>query len=772
MATIVDEFVEEESSGPPKNIFYKVLEEEKETSNGNIFTRVLEKESSEEGESGPLNQPLSFAGTGRSYVSGLAGGAGGTVPDIIDVASQIPKPLAALFGGAGIDALKDISDALGAKGTEELTRNVSEMLGGEEPQNAVERILQQAGEFGGMEGLYGTATGGPMGGALGLAHGSVTGTFYGALKELGMDDTPALALAGVLTLSPVAARKLIPMLSRKSKKFAPTLKKIKEQFFSPKRDLPNKGVPPGGGPPGAPSAIEVVKPTAEEIEKMAVKTPVDPMDRGSFEKAEAIIKHLQEEPAGRLGPAAQPIIAEKGLGGRVTPGGKELGLRPTPQRAVPTSERFEDSVLDLISPQEVYNSRKGGKGLKEAVLEVNDEVYKGVNELYQRSRDLNQGIVGPHPELANQLEERIRDLKRIPARGTVSNQIIAKAEDLLQELATLDLEGNVIGYKAMNNQDLIDQIQEFRQIIDFDFLEGKPKNKFRPLIKDIQNAVEQTAVSQGAEEAVEALKEAGAGYRTWNKFFDNAQINPYRKRSNENFENLFNRSTNKDTFNHLNPILLESENGKILSKAVQREIVQEELAPFFKDARNIDKRKLGRAMRELESVVAPEIIQEVKKTFESYGKRFPKQVRQVSYKDTFSKIDKAASKITNISPEALSAKMDSRSGIRDLRNSLDSSPAKKKLFEDLKNEKILDLLRGGEVQKKLTGKDLSEVLNKTKNYELLTEMLGREEVETLRKAAVELGEKEASEKNLRLISKKVGKNIMRYKVLKLLVGIL
>ena len=363
-------------------------------------------------------------------------------------------------------------------------------------------------------------------------------------------------------------------------------------------------------------------------------------------------------------------------------------------------------------------------------------------------------------------------MKKIRARGTITNEIISNSEDIFKGLVNLDPKGKIIAYQSISNQELIEQVQELRQIIDYDFLAGVPKNKFRPLINDIEMSIERVGKGKGAKAAVESWKEASRSYRTWSDYFDTPEINPYRNRSNTQYESLYNKALNKDTFLSLKPILDLSEDGQLLAKAIQRDIAQQELSPYLDNPRNINNKKFDKSLRELEYVISPEIISEVKETFEKYYKKFPHQVRKVNVRESFSKVDKAIAKIKNLSPEEVVKKMDSVSGIQELRDALSKKPTKRKLFEDLKNRKILDMFRGGEIEKTVTGADLYKVVNKTKNYEILSELLGKEEVEALRLAAKEIGNNEASRARLIAVGKVVGKNFLKYKSLKILFPLL
>ena len=147
-----------------------------------------------------------------------------------------------LFGMAG----SLLGEKVTPPGTHELASKIEKEFDIDNPQNSLERILKESGQWGGQEGVLGTALGGPAGGGLGLAHGSASGAFYGGLKELGLDDKWALPLTMIATLSPIAAKKIIPKIEEK------LFKNSSKKNIASNRNPPDEPPPGGGGgsPPG------------------------------------------------------------------------------------------------------------------------------------------------------------------------------------------------------------------------------------------------------------------------------------------------------------------------------------------------------------------------------------------------------------------------------------------------------------------------------------------------------------------------------------------
>src|SRR3990167_10884383 len=105
-------------------------------------------------------------------------------------------------------------------------------------------------------------------------------------------------------------------------------------------------------------------------------------------------------------------------------------------------------------------------------MNLDEDVYRGVNELYRISREANQGVVEIHPQLVQRLANRVSELEAIPEPSDVQRRVIRASNNVIDALAQRGDEGVITGYTPVNNQILIDQIQALRQIIDYDFAHG------------------------------------------------------------------------------------------------------------------------------------------------------------------------------------------------------------------------------------------------------------------------------------------------------------
>jgi hypothetical protein len=521
---------------------------------------------------------------------------------------------------------------------------------------------------------------------------------------------------------------------------------------------------------------------SEKIVKFAVNEDIRPDERSTYGTAKEILNNLREEENQRLLSEEKPkefryprpSAANENpapLKDRVNVSDQQIGLRPTGSEGVDYSTSFKNKILKNISEREVYNDSNFAQGVQNEVQKVNDIVRTGLNELYDEARELNQGIQATYTRLPHELLNFIEDPQNIPARGANTNQLIKKTEDIIDRLATVERNENgdiesITGYKPISNQTLIDQMQELRELIDLPYIEGKSKNKFLPIIGQINSALENTARANGNGAAIDALQNANAAFSTWAQYFDNQYVNPFRRRSEGGYESLYKKAVIPDGFMALQDVLNQSTHGRELVKALQREIVNDKLEPYFKNPRNIPKEKLDKTLRNLEPIIGEREVEDIRKEFNSYARRYPNRFRIINKipEGKVNKDLKAVSRVLEKTPEQIEANFNSRSGIQDLRERLSNNETNRNLFKKLQDQKILDILYEGKVKKTPTGKELSNVLNDRHNFELLSEMVGEEEAKAMRRASEALGNRIFTKQNIKTLGETTGKIILKGKI--------
>lgn len=418
--------------------------------------------------------------------------------------------------------------------------------------------------------------------------------------------------------------------------------------------------------------------------------------------------------------------------------GRKVTLAPEkslPFRPINNAPKdLEQNVGNLFSKNKFKNTTEAGKTIKSKIMKEDHEAYKQVNKNYLDSRTLNKEVITTHPELVQQIDTRLKDLKAIPDPSGPQKQQIITLNKLRKNLANFDAEGNIVDYKPISNQILIDQIQSTRQKIDYDFSHGNVKNIFKPMIGDLQKAVEKAAESTGNTAALEALKKANGSYKDWANAFDNDYIRPFRDQSNKDFSRLYKNSLEVDQANVIRDLLSKTTEGKTLERSLVRDIVEKDLKEFLNDPRSVSPKEFKKTLSELEAVLSPEEVQALKGVYalENQGIGIRAKFNQQTKPTIETSI---ASKYVQKSEEQILSLLDSRSGIKELRNDLKGNP---KLFDVISKQKTRSILQDGSIEAEFTGNELYKVLNKEKNYEILSELIGKEATEEARQAAKQI----------------------------------
>lgn len=493
---------------------------------------------------------------------------------------------------------------------------------------------------------------------------------------------------------------------------------------------------------------------------------------GDKETAE-ISKLLGSEPKEKLsGIRPQPqTVSKNELTGRVKISDEELGIKPTPQ--VSSRDVSPDAIRNKIG-NDIYrgtvdNPVNAGRVTKNLILEENQRQYNIVNDLYKESRELNQEITSIQPELIESLRERIAEINRIPSPGTVSTRLRAEMNRILRRLSTTNEEGHITGYRPIENQILIDQVQELRQLVDYDFAQGGAKQKIKPVIRDLQRAAIQTAERTGNVDAANALLDAQEAYANWSRTFDNSYINPYRDLSNRDYSNLYKRLGNVDNYNVMSDILGNSDSGRRILGSAKRDIVDKEISKYAKNPRNINSLDFENSINELSSVLNPGEIKSIRDNFNQFRTNFPKQVRKIQKPSDVSKEVKAIQKYTNKSPEDIEKAFKSRSGIRELKQDLSKTDRGLEIFKKRSQQEVRDILRGGKVKQEYTGSDIYKVMNEKKNFELISELTSPQEAQALLDASKEISDRIFTKENLKNLSKNVAQKAIKYKIFRIFV---
>ena len=494
--------------------------------------------------------------------------------------------------------------------------------------------------------------------------------------------------------------------------------------------------------------------TAKEITEQLFGPDVE-ISPSMFETAEGIVNRVKAQEAGIIpqGPQIAPTAMFPGgkplqgssLQGRVSTQApltketsKTLGVKVKPQ---PRHASPEEKALGVFR-HEIESPYEAGKGIKESVKKADEAAYKVVNENYTKSDELQKGISTIHTDLVDKLEGYIAEIDAIPSPSSIQKKLKSEMQTVIKELAEVSEDGTITGYKEMTNHQLLEQAKAWRQVIDYDFAHGDPQNIFKPAIKEVEQAAVEAAKSSGNKQAVQALEKARESYKEWVDTFSNDYVNPFRDRSNKSFQRNFEKLLNPDDYNVMKRVLEKTPEGKVQLEAIQREIVDKELKEILRNPRKIHPRDLERKLNELKSILEPEQLQSIKD--EILKARTPQNMgfkgKHISKEEA---LNAHVAKRLKLDPEDLVKKMNSRTGMREVKD-LAEKAGESKQFDMLKMQKSRDIMYKGNLEAKPTGKEIHDVLNKSANRELFVEMWGEEAYQAASDAAKLLGEKEAT----------------------------
>lgn len=644
----------------------------------------------------PLSEKIKSAAS--QYGAGAAGGVGGFPKDIFNLLAE--SGLLGFFG-------KAVAPHVPGATTPELTSQFREKLGAEEPQTSLERILAQAGEFGGQEGLIGTTLGGPVGGLLGLAHGSAAGTIYGGLKELGANDTVALLGTFLTTLAPKAAFSLIDKIKAgkaTAKDVSQASKIFKQKTGVDINDLAG-GEPPT--PPGA-SATETLKPAIAPGENI-------PGARGT----EAIREQVLQE----LAPTVE--------------GGQKLSLEMPQLEQKPGKARkitVEDTPLgDSVYKKQIGTSFDEGKELFDSIKNELVEEKEKIRKLYADAREVSSSHADVFPKTAEAASEIISQLERLPEKGRNP----AQTATLKYARGVQELVGNSSGYLEQPVSTLIAQADSLAQAIPMELAFPGVKGMLKSLIKTIN------------DESVSVLKKNGLNYRaiveadkTYAKMADKFfvdELKPFLEKKTLDPESLFEAaSKNRGTYRAVKEVL-KSKKPSLINK-LDKAVVENALGKYSKNPGKVGSREYNKDVADLSKLIgekkvgkAHAFLKNKKSQFER-NKLLAEKVKERAPKvATQYQVDRLKEKFNKKyqTTDQIQKSLSSRSKIKELKKDL-SEKGMSKTFDALAEKEVQRLFREGKYgAKKLTGKDIVNTIDR--HYEVLEELMGEEVVSNLYK---------------------------------------
>ena len=455
-------------------------------------------------------------------------------------------------------------------------------------------------------------------------------------------------------------------------------------------------------------AIMEENPKSDFIEKLFPSSKVSP-SKSPFEAAEEVLKEEGEN---------FPKVLNKNLG-------IEVGLGPT--KAKPLTGRVSEfpSAGSSISKLEFETSARGGKGFSQLAKETASHDRKIVSKAYNTAEEAHKNISSIYPKLVHQLQGTVDRLSISLKPNTAESQIITTLKGLLKELGSSER-----GYIEVPVQRILKASDSISGMANYELPFTGPKNILKKVSKDLNEAAIESIKQKGGNPRL--IEKADRLHENWAEKFSNDEILPFLKRKIRDPENLYKKIVNDPSvFRALGDALKGTKQYKEFMNAAARDIAEKRMGAYMKDLTKVGSRSYLKDLKELRDLIGPKNASSFDKTLRANKKRSFKNLLPSQQFSPRGKIPESQSLKkylgkTNRTPEELLKKMDSRSGIRELKSQL-----KKSDFEKIAEAKGMDILRAGKVDSNPTGKELFDVMNKRKNYEFFSEVIGKKETDEL-----------------------------------------
>jgi hypothetical protein len=662
------------------------------------------------------DRPIGQSRPAKAFGIGAGAGAGGAIPDILNLIGS----LGPLGGMVGMEAANLSKAGLSKLGTKEQAKSLGQQFNFT-PENALERIAQQSGEFAGLEGLAGAGIGGTagpvgagIGGVSGGLHGAVSGAIYGGLKELGMPDEAALILTAVGTLSPIAFKKLWPKITKGAK----AGKNLQDILNMAEREAIMSETPQS-------AILEKFFPTQKKPSVAALST---------FETAEKILESESSFPKVQNNRIGIDVPAQ-------IEGGKSLQGRVSEQPSAGT----------VISPLEFESQASGGRGFNQQIRAAAETARKEVSNAYNLAEENYKNISSIYPRLSQEIDKTIERIETSLQPNTAESQILNVLRNLRKEIGD-----STMGFREVPVQRLIKTSDSISGMANYELPFTGPKD----ILKKVANQLDQAAIEaiekQGGNPNL--LRQANQKYQNWANRYANDDITPFLERTVNNPESLYKKLLNDPgAFRAADSALKETNRHAQFMNAVARDIAEMKMQKYIKDTDLIGSSEYRKDLRNLRSLIGGDRADKFHRALQQRGRTKFKTLAKGDIVAPTSKFPekksfyetKAKKKTT---PEELLSKFNTRSGIKELKKTL-----KPNNFEKLAEAKALQIFRDGKIRSNPTGQELFNILNKEKNYEFFVEVMGKKETDDLLNVFQQLKQNEITNNIIINTIKKLGK---------------
>lgn len=428
-----------------------------------------------------------------------------------------------------------------------------------------------------------------------------------------------------------------------------------------------------------------------------------------------------------------------------------------------------------ISPLEFESDATAGRSLSNAIVEEATAERAAINQEYNAAKESYRGMETFSPTLSHELQEARSIFESTLEPNSPERIVINRLDSLIERIGTPDALRNI----PVN--ELIAEADTIGAMLNWDARFGGKKDILRRIVRSLDQAAIQGIERNGGN--ADLFRAANARRANFAQKFENSEIRPFLERQILDPESLFKKTYNDPgTFRAVQLALPPNARGVELYNGMSRKIAEDLMSDYIKNPSLINSTKYSKNLRNLTELIGKERSDSFDKELRKVASRqriseitrskIKESVAQKpSGEDRLTKLKESIAEHSELSPEDLTSKLNSRTGIKQLKKGLSTDN-----YDKLTKEKLREVFQGGKVEGEVTGNSLYESLNNSKNYEIVSEILGEETAESLRLAAKELGKKELNNKSIgniiKILAKRsVGvKNItLTYAILKLLV---
>ncbi len=403
-----------------------------------------------------------------------------------------------------------------------------------------------------------------------------------------------------------------------------------------------------------------------------------------------------------------------------------------------------EAVGEQISRYTNPDKTDMGQQLVNTIFNRSEGKYRKVNQAYAHSRELNKSNYIDTANFYTNLEGLVNEAKTLPEYREDA-QLVKMADDIKNRLikdSTTDIHGNIrpLTFKKLSSQELIDLATDLRKYVEEAYAHSS-KNVFYRIVDAAEEAILDGAKND--PEAYRSYANAKAQYKDWAKTYNNDVTKNYRDPNALNFEQLYQKATNPDTYNVIAPLLETGEGGNApplvahlmpenvqrginLSRQLKRDIVERELEPWLvKNGKaNSEVGYSRRFIDKLDSMASylnPAEKQAILKETRSIGKKFGG--RKIEPKIPTVEEYFWAGKI----PEQIASQLDTVSGMKQINARLQNFPDQHAQFQRIAHEMAIRRLTSG----KVIGEErtIMNVLRDANNLRFMEECVGKKTVE-------------------------------------------